>query len=72
MSKTILYDLPSKQGGCWSLNPWKSEALHFPKFEQEQQLRFFPPARLALNFKQIPYETQWVEYPDLKKTLSAL
>jgi len=26
--------------------------------------------RLALNYKNIPYETQWVEYPDIKPTLS--
>ncbi|KAK0314648.1 hypothetical protein LTR01_001472 [Friedmanniomyces endolithicus] len=29
-------------------------------------------ARLALNYKAIPYRTEWVEYPDLKPTLSAL
>jgi hypothetical protein len=28
------------------------------------------PARLALNFKGICYETRWVEYPDLEQTLS--
>ncbi|KAH6676824.1 hypothetical protein B0J14DRAFT_361193 [Halenospora varia] len=26
--------------------------------------------RLALNYKNIPYETQWVEYPDIKSLLS--
>ncbi|KAH8679078.1 hypothetical protein BGZ60DRAFT_428882 [Tricladium varicosporioides] len=26
--------------------------------------------RLALNYKNIPYETQWVEYPDIKSVLS--
>jgi hypothetical protein len=24
LSQVILYDLPSKQGTAWSLNPWKS------------------------------------------------
>jgi len=44
--EVILYDLPSKQGTCWSLNPWK--------------------VRLVLNYKGIPYKTEWTEYPDLE------
>jgi len=44
----ILYDLPSRQGKCWSLNPWRT--------------------RLILNFKGIPYKTEWIEYPDLRPT----
>jgi len=48
----ILYDLPSKQGTAWSLNPWKT--------------------RMILNYKGIPYTTQWVEYPDLAPTLASL
>ncbi|KAL5429153.1 hypothetical protein PMIN04_000395 [Paraphaeosphaeria minitans] len=52
MSQVILYDLPSKQGTAWSLNPWKT--------------------RMILNYKSIPYTTQWVEYPDLAHTLSSL
>ncbi len=28
-------------------------------------------ARAALNFKGIPYKTEWLEYPDIKATLSA-
>ncbi|KAF2447686.1 hypothetical protein P171DRAFT_408053 [Karstenula rhodostoma CBS 690.94] len=51
-SHVILYDLPSKQGTSWSLNPWKT--------------------RIILNYKSIPYITQWVEYPDLAPTLSSL
>ncbi|EXJ65666.1 uncharacterized protein A1O5_11193 [Cladophialophora psammophila CBS 110553] len=46
----ILYDLPSKGGFSWSLNPWKT--------------------RLVLNYKGIPYKTEWIEYPDLKPTFS--
>ncbi|OQN96732.1 hypothetical protein B0A48_17156 [Cryoendolithus antarcticus] len=42
----ILYDLPSRTGTCWSLNPWKTRA--------------------ALNFKALPYTTEWTEYPDLE------
>ncbi|KAH8887317.1 hypothetical protein GQ53DRAFT_844198 [Thozetella sp. PMI_491] len=44
--EVVLFDLPSRDGKAWSLNPWK--------------------ARGALNFKGIPYKTQWVEYPDIK------
>ncbi|KAJ9642191.1 hypothetical protein H2204_002560 [Knufia peltigerae] len=43
--QVIFYDLPSKQGTAWSLNPWKT--------------------RLYLNYKNIPYKTEWTEYPDL-------
>lgn len=42
----VLFDLPSKQGTAWSLNPWKT--------------------RLVLNYKNLDYRTEWVEYPDLK------
>ncbi|KAK6435027.1 hypothetical protein LTR95_008788 [Oleoguttula sp. CCFEE 5521] len=45
-SPIVLYDLPSKTGTCWSLNPWKTRA--------------------ALNFKLLPYTTEWTEYPDLE------
>ncbi|KAH4075478.1 hypothetical protein HBH92_042280 [Parastagonospora nodorum] len=51
-SQIIFYDLPSKQGTAWSLNPWK--------------------IRMVLNFKQIPYTTSWIEYPDLAPQLSSL
>ncbi len=27
---------------------------------------------MVLNFKKIPYETEWVEYPDLAPKLKAL
>lgn len=29
-------------------------------------------ARLSLNYKQLPYTTEWVEYPDLESRLSSL
>lgn len=51
MSEIILYDIPSKNQTCWSLNPWKT--------------------RLALNFKNVPYTTQWVEYPNIAPVLKA-
>ncbi|KAI1761258.1 putative glutathione S-transferase [Hypoxylon sp. FL1150] len=45
-NEIVFFDLPSKTGKAWSLNPWKT--------------------RLALNFKGLPYKTEWVEYPDIK------
>ncbi|KIW15556.1 hypothetical protein PV08_05604 [Exophiala spinifera] len=45
-NEVILYDIPSKQGTSWSLNPWKT--------------------RLYLNYKNIPYKTEWTAYPDLE------
>ncbi|KIJ24308.1 hypothetical protein M422DRAFT_274949, partial [Sphaerobolus stellatus SS14] len=28
--------------------------------------------RLSLNFKEIPFKTEWLEYPDIKPTLLKL
>ncbi|EUC37602.1 hypothetical protein COCCADRAFT_85213 [Bipolaris zeicola 26-R-13] len=50
--KVTLFDLPSRQGTTWSLNPWKT--------------------RIVLNYKSIPYKTEWVEYPDLAPKFKAL
>ncbi|EMC92108.1 hypothetical protein BAUCODRAFT_276412 [Baudoinia panamericana UAMH 10762] len=50
-NEVTLYDIPSRGGVCWSLNPWK--------------------ARLALNYKSIPYKTEWLEYPDIAPTLKS-
>ncbi|KAL0475599.1 hypothetical protein QR685DRAFT_513177 [Neurospora intermedia] len=44
------FDIPSKDGRTWTLNPWKT--------------------RFALNYKSLPYHTQWLEYPDIRPTLS--
>lgn len=30
------------------------------------------PARLVLNYKNLPYRTEWMEYPDIIPRLSAL
>ncbi|KAF2002829.1 glutathione S-transferas-like protein [Amniculicola lignicola CBS 123094] len=48
----ILYDIPSKDGTPWSLNPWKT--------------------RMILNYKNIDYKTQWLEYPDIIPTLKSV
>lgn len=31
-----------------------------------------PTARLVLNYKSIPYRTEWIEYPDLRPTFQSL
>jgi len=69
-SKLVLFDLPSKgRCACWSLNPWKS-VFHYPSFSLNAALTL--KARLALNFKGIEYETEWVEYPDVEPKLKSL
>ncbi|KAJ4391824.1 hypothetical protein N0V93_005444 [Gnomoniopsis smithogilvyi] len=47
--KITFFDLASKDGTAWSLNPWKT--------------------RFLLNFKGLDYETEWLEYPNLKSRL---
>lgn len=47
--RIILFDLASKDGTAWSLNPWKT--------------------RFLLNFKGLSYDTEWLEYPDIKLRL---
>lgn len=65
-SKVILYDLPSKgRCACWSLNPWKSIAVFA---SMQESILMLLVARLALNFKGVPYETKWLEYPDVAPT----
>jgi glutathione S-transferase len=67
--KVILFDLPSKgESHCWSLNPWKGMYLA----RSASSLSTSQPtdnhqsiARLALNYKGIPYETRWTEYPEI-------
>jgi hypothetical protein len=42
-SQTILYDLPSKQGTAWSLNPWKTRLiLNFKGIDYKTEWVEFP------------------------------
>jgi hypothetical protein len=66
-SQTILYDLPSKQGTAWSLNPWKSKHSLNPS-----RAVLTEAARLILNFKGIDYKTEWVEFPDIEPKMKSL
>lgn len=66
-SQTILYDLPSKRGTSWSLNPWKSKHNL-----NESRAVLTRAARLILNFKGIDYKTEWVEFPDVEPKMKSL
>ena len=59
----ILFDLPSKgRSACWSLNPWKGTAT---TTRYQDTLLTEITARLGLNYKGLPYKTEWTEYPDI-------
>jgi hypothetical protein len=65
--EVVLYDLPSQQGVAWSLNPWKSAPINpNPQYNNTNTQK----ARMVLNYKKIPYTTEWVEYPDLEPKVS--
>lgn len=60
------YDIPSKlPQRAWSPNTWKTRSM-FAAFESilwtTADMASF---RFSLNYKGIPYKTQWVEYPDI-------
>lgn len=68
-NQILLFDLPSKgESHCWSLNAWKGVylarsvwSLSISQSTNGHQL----VARLVLNYKGIPYETRWTEYPEI-------
>ena len=76
-AEIILFDLPSRAGKAWSLNPWKSKLL-LPFKSGDPAMTMTDPtltpflARLALNYKGLPYRTEWIEYPDLRPTFQGL
>lgn len=87
MSEITFYDLPSRDPcRCWSLNPWKSvySSLSFTHsyflwdghtvrtIRRAIPLTSNPSARLLLNFKNIPYRTHWLEYPDIASAFESL
>jgi len=71
-NEVVLYDLPSRDpNACWSPNTWKSKppsqaAIQTQLYSLLEHLtNKISPARAALNFKNIPYTTSWIEYPDM-------
>lgn len=67
--EVILYDIPSiEPTEGWSLNPWKTRMV--PCDAIDAQLTYHVLTRFQiLNYKKVPYTTQWVEYPDIEPTL---
>lgn len=72
-SRLSFFDiLPGDEGGCVALSPWKSEFTHLiciQRYVTDDIVR--SKARIALNYKAVPYETVWSEYVELPKTLGA-
>jgi hypothetical protein len=69
MSSVTLYDIPGRDNrGGWSLNPWKSKVGFYPELHCTHSKK---TARLALNFKGIEYDTEWLEYPNIAPVLKA-
>ena len=68
-----LYDLPCNAGNvCWSPNVLKSRPLHPPVEIHCVVTKLTSSlARLILNYKKIPYQTEWIDLPDIKPTLQA-
>lgn len=67
-----LFDIPSKfPENAWSPNTFKARYIIFSfiitscQFDNKVH-------RIALNYKGIPYKTQWIEYPDIEETLKKL
>lgn len=69
----VLYDLPS-QAPCrsWSGNVWKSVSFRVLSIWLHKIPLADNLARLALNYKNIPYKTEWTPYTRLEETLKAL
>ena len=71
-SVIVFYDIPSKVPGCaWSSNTFKT------RYVMKQRLTRFPitltthVGSIALNYKGIPFRTEWVEYPDIDALLKS-
>ena len=39
---------------------------------QKHLAQYLIEHRIALNYKRLPYRTEWVEYPDIEATLRAI
>ncbi|OBT70450.1 hypothetical protein VE03_00255 [Pseudogymnoascus sp. 23342-1-I1] len=68
MSDIILYDLPSKQGTCWSFNPWKTRlALNFKGLDYKTVWIEYPDIKPTFS-PEIPPNAP----PDTPYTIPAL
>jgi hypothetical protein len=64
--QTVLYDIPNQLGVAWNPNPWKSKS--YPSLSGAM---LTVSARMILNYKNVDYKTEWVEYPDLAPKFKA-
>jgi glutathione S-transferase len=62
----VLYDLPSRgRCHCWSYNPWKTRlTLNYKGERVRKTIR-----GESLTWAGLPYQTKFVEYPDIAPTL---
>lgn len=66
-----LYDIPSQKQGAWSPNTFKARCVATKPYA-ELTIDRLHPRRIALNYKGIPFQSKWLEYPDIEKTLKEL
>lgn len=66
----LLFDMARKGGNnCWSPNVWKSRPS--PTSPALLYLRSLS-ARLVLNYKGLPYTTEWLTHPEIESKLKTL
>lgn len=69
-SRIILYDIPTAKGfkyKAWSPNTWKIRwVFKFSCRRKRESLHLTGAISYTLNFKGIPYKTEWIEYPDIE------
>jgi len=67
-----LYDIPSTTLNiAWSPNTLKTRLVHCGRAHNLQLMTIIDP-RMALNFKGLPFKTEWVEYPDIGPRMKEL
>ncbi|KAJ3510855.1 hypothetical protein NLJ89_g4435 [Agrocybe chaxingu] len=60
------YDIPSTfPNNVWSPNTWKARRVAY-LISNRSEVLIFGTRRYCLNYKRIPYKTEWVEYPDIE------
>ncbi|PNS17396.1 hypothetical protein CAC42_7079 [Sphaceloma murrayae] len=63
MGEIILYDLPSRKGVAWSLNPWKTRMiLNFKGLKYKTQWVEYPDVGPLMKSFGIPPNKAWPEY----------
>jgi glutathione S-transferase len=67
----ILYDIPGTvtKHQSWSPNVWKTRCVAVITTHTDDSISFWDDTcnRIVLNYKGIPHQTEWVEFPDITK-----